>query len=41
MIGHNGIFEVAVDDQVVAKRNFAGFPSEQEIVSAVQKALGT
>ena len=36
--GHSGIFEVAVDGSVVAKRGFMGFPSEQEIVDAVSKA---
>jgi selenoprotein W-related protein len=36
--GSGGIFEVAVDGAVVAKRGFLGFPSEQEIVDAVAKA---
>ncbi len=39
-VGSNGIFQVAVDDKVVAERSFFGFPSEEEIVSAVAKATG-
>jgi selenoprotein W-related protein len=38
--GSGGIFEVAVDGAVVAKRGFTGFPSEEEIVQAVSKAGG-
>jgi len=37
-VGSGGIFEVAVDGNVVAKRGFLGFPSEQDIVSAVAQA---
>ncbi len=37
--GHGGVFEVAVDGRVVAKKTFSGFPSEDEIASAVQRAL--
>ena len=37
-LGSGGIFEVAVDGRVVAKRGFTGFPSEQEIVDAVAQA---
>lgn len=37
-VGSGGIFEVAVDGQVVAKRGFTGFPSEDEIVTAVANA---
>jgi selenoprotein W-related protein len=38
VVGHSGIFEVAVDGKVAAKRGFLGFPSEHEIVDAVAKA---
>ena len=38
--GSNGIFQVAVGDRVVAERDFWKFPSEDEIVHAVSKALG-
>lgn len=37
--GHGGIFEVAVDGRVVAKKTFDGFPSEEEILRAVGEAL--
>lgn len=33
--GHGGIFTVAVDGQVVARKTWTGFPSEDEIVQAV------
>jgi hypothetical protein len=39
--GSNGIFTVAVDGTVVARKTFVGFPSEDEIVRAVAKAMGT
>ena len=39
-MGSGGIFEVSVDGKVVARRGFMGFPSEQEIVSAVAEATG-
>jgi hypothetical protein len=38
--GEPGTFEVRVNGDVVAARKFWGFPSEQEIVAAVSKALG-
>jgi selenoprotein W-related protein len=38
--GQGGIFEVAVDGRVVAKKTFWGFPNEAEIAAAVGKALG-
>ena len=38
--GPGGTFEVKVDGQVVAARKFWGFPTEQEIVAAVRKAIG-
>ncbi|MBM4782482.1 MAG: hypothetical protein GQE15_32805 [Archangiaceae bacterium] len=37
--GSGGIFEVAVDGQIVSKKALHGFPSELEIVNAVSKAL--
>ena len=39
--GHSGIFQVAVAGKVVAAKGRTGFPSEQEIVDGVSKALGT
>ena len=38
--GSGGIFEVAVDGKVVAKKGMSGFPTEDEVVGAVRKALG-
>jgi predicted Rdx family selenoprotein len=38
-LGSGGIFEVAVDGRVVAARGRTGFPTEQEVVDAVAKAL--
>ncbi|HYR56204.1 MAG TPA: Rdx family protein [Myxococcaceae bacterium] len=38
--GPGGTFEVKVDGQVVAARKFWGFPTEEEIVAAVGKAIG-
>jgi hypothetical protein len=38
--GSNGIFEVVVGEKVVAERDFWKFPSEDEIIHAVSKALG-
>jgi hypothetical protein len=40
VVGSNGIFEVLVDDEVVAQRRHWRFPSEEEIVRAVAKAIG-
>jgi selenoprotein W-related protein len=37
--GKGGIFEVRVDDKVVAKRSMGHFPDEAEIVKAVSAAL--
>lgn len=37
--GSNGIFEVKVDDRVVARKTWTGFPSDAEIVGGVEKAL--
>lgn len=37
--GRGGIFEVRVDDRVVAKKTFDGFPMEDEIVRAVAALL--
>lgn len=38
--GGGGIFEVKVDGEVVAKKTFAGFPTEEEVVLGVARALG-
>ena len=38
--GSGGIFEVAVNGKVVAKKGMSGFPTEQEVVTAVRQALG-
>jgi predicted Rdx family selenoprotein len=38
--GSGGIFEVAVDGRVVSKKDLGKFPSEQDVVDAVSKALG-
>ena len=37
--GGRGIFEVTVDGKVVAKKSFAGFPEDGDVVAAVQTAL--
>jgi len=37
--GSGGIFEVAVDGKVVAKKGIGGFPTEKEVVKAVGAAL--
>ena len=37
--GHSGIFQVAVAGKVVAAKGRDGFPSEQEIIEGVSKAL--
>ncbi len=39
--GKGGIFEVRVDDKVVAKRSMGHFPEETEIVRAVAAAVKT
>ena len=38
--GSNGIFQVTVGDAVVAERSLWKFPSDDQIVAAVSKALG-
>lgn len=38
--GSGGIFEVAVNGKVVAKKGLAGFPTETEVVAAVRRELG-
>ena len=39
-VGAPGAFEVLVDGKVVAGRRFWTFPSEEQIVAAVARALG-
>ncbi len=38
--GPSGKYLVDVDGQVVAEKTFHGFPTEEEVVAAVAKALG-
>lgn len=38
--GHSGIFEVAVEGKVVASKGLLGFPSPEDVVEAVSRALG-
>ncbi len=38
--GHGGIFEVAVDGAVVARKSFDGFPTNDAIVAAVARVTG-
>ena len=38
-MGAPGAFQISVDGEVVASRRFWSFPSEDEIVDAVAKAL--
>jgi predicted Rdx family selenoprotein len=39
--GHGGIFTIAVNGTIVAKKTFSGFPDEEEILRAVDRALRT
>ena len=39
IVGHSGIFEVAVDGRVVATKTRAGFPTPEDVVSSVARAL--
>jgi selenoprotein W-related protein len=39
--GASGVYEVAVDGRVVIKKQTLAFPTEQEIVDAVAKVLGS
>ena len=38
--GDRGVFEVAVDGRVVAKKTLDGFPTPEACVDAVREALG-
>lgn len=38
--GSGGIFEVAIDGRVVAKKELGRFPTEKDVVDAVSAALG-
>ena len=38
--GGRGEFTVWVDDQIVARKDAAGFPADEEALAAVQHALG-
>jgi predicted Rdx family selenoprotein len=37
--GDRGMFEVSVENTVVAQKTFGGFPTEDEVVEAVRRAL--
>ncbi len=37
--GERGEFTVRVDDEIVAKKNWLGFPEDRRILETVQKAL--
>lgn len=39
-VGPSGSFEISVDGQSVVKKESLGFPTEQQVVDAVAKALG-
>ena len=39
ILGHSGIFEVAVHGRVVSKKALNGFPVTEESVQAVARAL--
>jgi hypothetical protein len=39
--GSSGIFQVAVNGTVVSERSAAGFPTEDEIIGAVEEALAS
>ncbi len=41
LTGPSGSYEVAVNGQVVIKKQTLAFPTEKEIVDAVAKALGS
>lgn len=38
--GHGGIFTVAVNGTIVAKKTMSGFPDEEEIVRSVARVVG-
>lgn len=40
VVGSNGIFTIAVNDSVVVEKTSWSWPSEDQIVDAVAKALG-
>jgi len=40
MTGPSGSFEVAVDGRAVVRKAGLAFPTEQEVVDAVARALG-
>lgn len=40
MKSSGGVFEVAVDGQVVAAKQLGQFPTEKDVVDAVAKATG-
>jgi selenoprotein W-related protein len=38
--GHGGIFTVAVDGEIVARKTLNGFPTEDDVLHAVGTAIG-
>ncbi len=38
--GHGGIFTVAVNGAIVARKTAGGFPDEEEIVRSVARVVG-
>ena len=38
--GSNGIYEVAVGGRVVSSKDRSGFPTEDQVVAAVEQAIG-
>lgn len=38
--GHGGVFTVAVDGEIVARKTQMGFPDEEEILHAVGVRIG-
>lgn len=39
MVGHSGIFEVAVNGKVVSAKTRGNFPTTDEVVTAVSRAV--
>lgn len=38
--GGRGEFSIRVGDEVVARKDWGGFPTDDEVVAAVRRALG-
>jgi selenoprotein W-related protein len=37
--GRNGVFEVRVDEDLVAKKTLSGFPTSEQVVESVRAVL--